>query len=388
MSPKQPKKARGRGGGGGGLVPVAQLGRVDVRAYEALSDIACSDVQVNKGVRIGSMSVHAQVYSVRDYPNIVMKLVPFTVNSYNESTMLMELSLRTLKERLHHFPISYGTYECVQSQAKISDPALVRAAFDDLDPINVAACNEYMRRNLRGAATVPAILRKELAAPTADQTTRRWRVFKTLGIAEDHDYSAVKTLTMYAERADCDLGVLLEKKERSPAELASILYQVTVALSYIARPDVGGYAHGDLHAGNVLVRELAEPRKLVYPASQGHCATLGAVRDYAMLWDFETMAPASPADHRTVLEDFKRLATSLNGNVRIRERQPQETRRLLELLDRREWTSLSQIAAYLTRPSLRVKCAPRAAEAPISEALSSRSSRSSRSSPTSSPASQ
>ena len=373
MSPKQP------------LVAVAQLARVDRRAYEALSDISCSDVPVNKGARIGSMSMHGQVHSVRDYPNIVVKLVPFTVNSYNESMMLMEFSLLTLTERLHHFPISYGTHECVQSQAKISDPALLRAAFDDLDPVNVAVCNEYMRRNLRGVAAVPAILRKEPAAPTADQTTRRWRVFKTLGLAEDHDYSAVKTLAMYAERADCDLGVLLEKKERSPAELASILYQVTVALSYMDRPDVGGYAHGDLHAGNVLVRELAEPKKLVYPASQGHCATLGAVRDYAILWDLETMAPASPADHRTVLEDFKRLATSLNGNARIRERQPQETRRLLELLDRREWTSLSQIAAYLTRPSLRVKCAPRVVASPISEA-SSRSSRSSPRGPPTSPA--
>jgi len=35
----------------------------------------------------------------------------------------------------------------------------------------------------------------------------------------------------------------------------------------------------------------------------------------------------------------------------------------LALLDRREWTSLSQIIAYLSRPSLKINCAPRTRKA-------------------------
>jgi len=363
MSPRPQRAARARRGGAvprvDSLVTIGQLERVDGRALAALTNLSCSDVLLNKGERIGSKSMHAEVFTVPEHPNVVVKIVPYTSHSLNESEKLIEFSGRTIRERLHHYPVLYATHTCTRAHSEFNDPELLRAAFDDLVSVNVQACSNYMQRNLRGAAAIPPILRKFPADPTVDQTARRWRVFKTLGLPEDRDYSEVKTIAIFAERADSDLGVLLENAERTPAELASILYQVAVALSYMSLPEVGGYAHGDLHSGNVLVREFAEPKKLTYSPTQGHCAQIGPVRDYAIIWDAETIGPASAADHLTVLEDFKRLATSLNGNQRIRARQPLETRRLLALLDRREWTSLAQIIAYLSRPSLKINCAPR-----------------------------
>jgi len=120
------------------------------------------------------------------------------------------------------------------------------------------------------------------------------------------------------------------------------------------------HKHGDLHAGNVLIVEIKPGSvDVVYPEGD----RVLDVRDYVILWDFETVAPATAEE--TVVEDAKRLFTSMAPDAAIQQRQPPETMALIQSLETRPWDSLEKIMGYLKRiiipknPDARVSASPR-----------------------------
>ena len=346
---------------GGGDIDVSD--RIDPAMRDELLQLKCGEIESYKGNRIGSKSMHAEVYDTPS-ASMILKLCPYTKASMNEVARLREYMTDVLRTSIHHFPICYRVMTC--QDIHFEDPTLTLNSFDDLIQANAGPCLDYMRRAV--AATLPGskpnraleVLKRGLAAPAPlelGKVQRFWKLFKQAAPSSSGAADNTVSVAIFAERATTDLRLLLQQTPKTPVELAKILYQVCAALRIMRAKN---HKHGDLHAGNVLIVEIKPGSvDVVYPEGD----RVLDVRDYVILWDFETVAPATAEE--TVVEDAKRLFTSMAPDAAIQQRQPPETMALIQSLETRPWDSLEKIMGYLKRiiipknPDARVSASPR-----------------------------
>lgn len=315
---------------------------------EVHTEITSDNINSLNKIRIGSPSMHAEVYK---YKCVAIKLCPATLVSKNEIKYLGKFTNLTIKTNLQHFPVMFDMLrvrDIIYEQSRIPLQALFSLVVENV-PVGLPFIRKYFQ-NLPNK-TAQQLSYMKLVSKDDVSNTILAKALKSIETTLDPatEITNIMSIAMIVELADCDLRILLSEHKLRPSQLANILMQVCMALTTLNDYEL---FHGDLHAGNILIKHL-EPCLLEYETPKVY--RLNKVEYYVILWDFETMGEkdaditqsGAKSETNNVLEDIRRLFDSLNTTSDILEKQSNPTKSLIRHMDGNKWNSIDEIVEYI-----------------------------------------
>jgi hypothetical protein len=309
-----------------------------------LDALECEQIKDIIKKRIGSPSMHAEVYKTKN--NLALKLVPSTNKCFNEVKYLNQFTKESLSNNLQHFPICLNIKHC--RNVSFNKEILNFNAFDDIVEDNKEVCINYMKTNLRFIPDITKSFETRILklsnTSSLGSVLRVWKEYKKT--LHNHSSSSsqltnienLMSICFFTELANYDLRTLLEKKTQTVQQLNTIFLQIAISLLFL---DSKGLKHGDLHFGNVLLL-VTKPCSINYP-NIGY--TLNNIEHYVILWDFETM-DTKTADEN-ILEDAKTLFNSIATSYNIQSIQSSQTLLYVQHLNTHNWSNFDELFRYL-----------------------------------------